>query len=51
MDAKWVREIRTACRRSGTAFFFKQWGGKNKKRQGRTLDGKTWSEYPAAAAL
>jgi protein gp37 len=49
MDPKWVREIRTACRRHRAAFFFKQWGGKNKKRLGRSLDGKTWDEFPAAA--
>ena len=49
MDPQWVREIRSACRRSGTAFFFKQWGGRNKKRQGRMLDGKTWDEFPAAS--
>ena len=51
MDPEWVREIRTACRRARTAFFFKQWGGRNKKRQGRTLDGKTWDEFPVAAAV
>jgi len=50
MDPKWVREIRMACRHYGAAFFFKQWGGKNKKRQGRTLDGRTWDEFPRAAA-
>jgi protein gp37 len=49
MDPKWVREIRTACRRHRAAFFFKQWGGKNKKRQGRSLDGKIWDEFPLAA--
>ena len=47
IDPKWVREIREACRRHGVAFFFKQWGGKNKKRQGRTLEGRTWDEFPA----
>lgn len=47
MQAQWVTEIRDACRRSGTAFFFKQWGGRNKKSTGRTLDGRTWDEYPA----
>lgn len=50
MDPQWVREVRSACRRSSTAFFFKQWGGPNKKRQGRMLDGKTWDEFPAALA-
>jgi len=46
MEAIWVREIQESCRRSGTAFFFKQWGGKNKKLAGRKLDGKTWDEFP-----
>ncbi|WP_428679733.1 DUF5131 family protein [Reyranella sp.] len=48
VDPSWVREIRDACRAQGTAFFFKQWGGTNKKKQGRTLDGRTWDEFPAA---
>jgi len=47
IDPAWVREIRDSCGAQGTAFFFKQWGGKNKKKQGRTLDGKTWDEFPA----
>lgn len=47
MDALWVDEIHDACRAHGTAFFFKQWGGKNKKRTGRTLHGQTWDEFPA----
>jgi protein gp37 len=51
IDPKWVREIRAACREQGAAFFFKQWGGKNKKRQGRTLDGKTWDEFPARSPV
>jgi protein gp37 len=46
MDSEWVKEIRTACRSSGTAFFFKQWGGKNKALTGRKLDGRTWDEFP-----
>lgn len=46
MNAAWVYEIRHACEKSGTAFFFKQWGGKNKKKMGRTLDGRTWDEFP-----
>jgi protein gp37 len=33
-----------------TAFFFIQWGGRIKKRQGRMLDGKAWDEFPAALA-
>nr|WP_286697799.1 DUF5131 family protein [Sulfitobacter sp. TMED3] len=35
--------------RSEVAFHFKQWGGVNKKRTGRTLDGRTWDEFPTAA--
>jgi protein gp37 len=46
MKPEWVDEIEAMCRRSGTAFFFKQWGGKNKKATGRTLHGKTYDEMP-----
>ncbi len=46
MDQAWVREVRAACRRHGTAFFFKQWGGTNKARTGRVLDGEVWNEFP-----
>jgi protein gp37 len=47
MNPIWVDEIEAMCRRSGTAFFFKQWGGKNKKAAGRTLNGRTYDEMPA----
>jgi protein gp37 len=47
MKQAWVREIRSICRRHDTAFFFKQWGGTNKARTGRVLDGKVWDEFPA----
>lgn len=46
MRREWVDEIEAMCRASGTAFFFKQWGGKNKKAAGRTLNGKTYDEMP-----
>jgi len=46
MDPDWVRSIRDQCFNSGVAFHFKQWGGRNKKKAGRTLDGRTWDEYP-----
>ena len=46
MDPIWVDEIETACRRVGAAFFFKQWGGRNKKATGRTLRGRTYDELP-----
>jgi len=46
MDPEWVDEIEAMCRRVGTAFFFKQWGGKNKKATGRLLRGRTYDEMP-----
>ena len=46
---EWVIEIREQCRRSGVPFFFKQWGGTNKKKSGRLLEGQTWSEMPVVA--
>jgi protein gp37 len=51
MNPLWVDEIELMCRRSGTAFFFKQWGGKNKKAAGRTLNGRTYDEMPTSATL
>jgi protein gp37 len=41
-----VVEIRKQCKRARVPFFFKQWGGVNKKRNGRVLDGRTWDEMP-----
>ena len=46
MDPAWVDEIEAACRAAGTAFFFKQWGGRNKKAAGRELRGRTYDEMP-----
>jgi protein gp37 len=46
MKIEWVHEIRDACRRADAAFFFKQWGGTNKKTTGRLLEGRTWDEFP-----
>lgn len=46
MKEQWVVQIRDRCRNSGTPFFFKQWGGVNKKRTGRVLNGRTWDEMP-----
>ena len=48
MDKEWVVEIRDECKTAGVPFFFKQWGGTNKKKTGRLLDGKTWDEVPLA---
>jgi protein gp37 len=46
MDPAWVTAIRDSCRRSNVPFFFKQWGGRNKKKAGRLLEGRTWDEIP-----
>jgi protein gp37 len=48
---EWVLDIRNQCRRAGVAFFFKQWGGVNKKAAGRTLEGRTWDELPRGMAV
>lgn len=49
MDPAWVRSIRDQCVAADVAFHFKQWGGVNKKRTGRVLDGRTWDEFPNSA--
>lgn len=46
MPEEWVEEIGDLCRDTGTAFFFKQWGGRNKKLTGRTFKGRTYDEMP-----
>ncbi len=51
MESSWVVDIRDQCRTATVPFFFKQWGGVNKKRPGRVLEGRTWSAMPAAARL
>jgi protein gp37 len=48
MDPAWVLDLRDQCQRAGIPFFFKQWGGANKKKAGRLLEGRTWDEVPAA---
>jgi protein gp37 len=50
MHQEWVTEIRDQCIEAQVPFFFKQWGGTNKKRAGRTLAGRTWDEVPSANA-
>jgi protein gp37 len=47
IQRKWVVDIRRQCRQAGVPFFFKQWGGVNKKKTGRELDGRTYDEMPA----
>jgi protein gp37 len=46
LKREWVISIREQCAQSGVPFFFKQWGGFNKKRAGRELDGRTHDEFP-----
>lgn len=47
MSPAWVTDLRDQCQRSKVPFFFKQWGGKNKKKAGRLLDGQIWDQMPA----
>jgi protein gp37 len=46
LDPEWVIDIRNQCQKSNVPFFFKQWGGRNKKKAGRELEGKIWDEMP-----
>ena len=48
MMKQWALDIRDACTDAGIPFFFKQWGGPNKKRAGRSLDGRSWDQMPIA---
>lgn len=48
MKQEWVIQIRDQCVGATVPFFFKQWGGKNKKKSGRQLEGRTWSQMPVA---
>lgn len=50
MDEKWVIDIRDQCLEQNVAFFFKQWGGVQKHRYGRELQGETWDQYPNLSA-
>jgi protein gp37 len=47
MQPWWAEALRDACDAQRVAFFFKQWGGKRKKKTGRLLAGRVWEEYPA----
>jgi len=46
----WVDELHDQCQEQHVAFFFKQWGGVNKKAAGRSYRGRTWDEYPSSIA-
>jgi len=51
MNPAWATDLRDQCRRAKVPFFFKQWGGKNKKQTGRVLDGRTWDEMPEESSM
>jgi protein gp37 len=46
MEESWVRNLLHACRRFDVPFFFKQWGGVQKKKAGREFEGRTYDEFP-----
>lgn len=46
IEIGWIRNIKRQCKEQDVPFFFKQWGGVNKKKNGRLLDGQTWDEMP-----
>jgi len=49
MEEEWAQGLHRMADRDGAKFFFKQWGGTNKKKAGRILDGKEWNGMPAYA--
>lgn len=51
MQEWWVEKLHDACERQRVVFFFKQWGGKRKKRSGRVFKDRTWDDYPNLPAL
>ena len=51
MNPSWVTDLRDRCQAANVPFFFKQWGGINKKKAGRKLDGRTWNEMPSRKNL
>jgi protein gp37 len=51
MQEEWVTQLKTQCDRQSVAFFFKQWGGTNKKAAGRRYTGRTWNCFPVVAEL
>lgn len=51
MDGEWVADMKDQCVKAGVAFFFKQWGGVQKKRHGRELEGRTWDDMPELAVI
>ncbi len=48
IEEKWIIDIRDQCQEASVPFFFKQWGGLNKKQNGRLLENRTWDALPYA---
>jgi protein gp37 len=51
LDKAWVVAIRNQCRKAGVPFFFKQWGGVQKTKHGRELDGRTYNQMPTISSI
>lgn len=51
MEPEWALDIRNQCVASKVSFFFKQWGGFNKKKRGRMLEGRTWEQMPKRLSM
>ena len=51
MEEEWVMRIKSQCEKQGVPFFFKQWGGVQKKKWGRELEGRTWDEMPETLSV
>ena len=51
IDPSWVTDLRDQCVRADVPFFFKQWGGVQKSKTGRALEGRTWDQMPSTAEL
>lgn len=49
MEEQWVLRLMTSCNRDAVPFFFKQWGGVNKKKLGRLLNGRTYDAFPTVS--
>ena len=50
MHVEWVTDVHEQCQAAGVPFFFKQWGGKSKKKSGHSLDGRLYREIPKPLA-
>jgi protein gp37 len=51
MAKEWVLSIRDMCKRAQVPFFFKQWGGVRKSETGRSINGRTYNEFPARSIV